>query len=129
MKSIFHGVDVVCVDEFARVLAVEDKAGSSRVFSQSELDQFKDDQNRLKRLAGRFAAKEAVLKALKTGFGTGISLKEISIGRTEGEPPIVVLEGAALETAKSLGISEWVLSISYGGNIAFASVIAASQKM
>ena len=124
MTSIYHGVDVVSLEEFADALKVDDEAPSSRIFSSTELEFHRYDPNRLQRLAGRFAAKEAVLKALKTGFGTGISLTEITVCRENGEPPVVSLEGSALATAKRLGIRQWELSISYGGGIAMASAIA-----
>ena len=127
MMSVFHGVDIVSVDEFAGTLEVDDCAKSSRIFSVSELERYRHDPNRLQRLAGRFAAKEAVLKALKTGFGTGISLTEIIIQRDCGEPPTVTLDGAALETSRKLGIREWKLSISYGGGVAIASAIATGR--
>ena len=129
MKDYFHGVDVVSIDEFASVLETEDQSMSPRIFSDCELQRYQGDKNRLQHLAGRFAAKEAILKALGTGFGTGISFNEIVILRNKGEPPYVELRGNALVAANEIGVDHWVLSISYGAGIAIASVIGTSKTV
>jgi holo-[acyl-carrier protein] synthase len=78
-------------------------------------------------LAGRFAAKEAVLKALGTGFGNGVAFSDVIIRRAPGAPPQVRLSGGAAKAAKERGVVEWHLSISHAGSVAMASAIAISR--
>lgn len=81
-----------------------------RCFVQEELDEVGDGPDRIERLAGRFAAKEAVLKALGTGFGAGVAFSDVVIHRAAGAPPQVRLTGGAAKVAIELGITEWRLS-------------------
>jgi holo-[acyl-carrier protein] synthase len=74
------------------------------------------------RLAARYAAKEAVLKALGTGLAGGIEWIDIGVVRADG-PPMVQLSGKAKEVADAQGITDWKLSLTHAGGIAIASVI------
>ena len=74
--------------------------------------------------AGRWAAKEAVAKALGTGFGSACSWTDINISNDELGRPFLTLSGVTAETAKKLGIDAWHLSISHDREYACASVIA-----
>ena len=74
--------------------------------------------------AGRFAGKEAVAKALGTGFAGDVTWRGIEILRRESGAPYVRLSDEVLELATSLGITDWFISISYHDGVAMASVIA-----
>ncbi len=74
-------------------------------------------------LAGRWAAKESVLKALGVGIGD-VPLTDIEIVRVGQGPPVVVLHGAAAALAKQAGLTEWHVSISHEGDYAIAFVVA-----
>lgn len=95
-----------------------------RCFVQVELEEIGDGPDRIERLAGRFAAKEAVLKALGTGFGAGVAFTDVVIHRTPGAAPEVQLTGGAANAATALGVTAWRLSISHAGGLAMASVLA-----
>src|ERR1700730_3404205 len=95
-----------------------------RCFVQEELNEIGDGPDRVERLAGRFAAKEAVLKALGTGFGAGVAFSDVIIHRAAGAPPQVRLTGGAAKVAIEFGIVEWRLSINHAGRIPMASVLA-----
>ncbi len=95
-----------------------------RCFVQAELDEIGDGLDRIERLSGRFAAKEAVLKALGTGFGAGIAFTDVLIHRAPGSAPEVRLTGGAAKAAAALGVTAWQLSISHAGGMAMASVLA-----
>lgn len=95
-----------------------------RCFLQPELDEVGDGPDRIERLAGRFAAKEAVLKALGTGFGAGVAFTDVVIRRKLGAAPEVQLTGGAAKAAEVLGVTDWRLSISHAGGLAMASVLA-----
>src|ERR1019366_10816455 len=74
--------------------------------------------------AGRFAAKEAVSKALGTGFSGGITVHGIETLRLPTGAPEIRLSSGALEYSNSFGITRWFISISHPGGLATASVIA-----
>src|SRR5215203_5876565 len=96
----------------------------SRCFLPEELSEIGEGPDRIERLAGRFAAKEAVLKALGTGFGDGVGFADVVIHRAVGAAPQVRLTGGAARAAAEKGISAWQLSISHTRTMAIASAIA-----
>jgi holo-[acyl-carrier protein] synthase len=124
MNIIGHGIDLVNVEEMRRL--VDDPAGHllTRCFTEDERAAAGDGPNRLDRLAGRFAAKEAVLKALGTGFGGKIGFADVEILTLPSGVPSVVLHGGAAEAATVLGVVHWLLSTSHAGGSAIASAIA-----
>jgi len=93
---------------------------SEKGFYSGELDA---NINRVESLAGRFAAKEAVAKALGSGIGD-ITWKEVEILRADSGAPILVLHGAAAEMAEKQGLVEWSISISHEKSHALAMVVA-----
>jgi holo-[acyl-carrier protein] synthase len=121
---IGHGIDLVDIAELRRWIEDPRDPLIPRCFVQAELDEIGEGPNRIERLAGRFAAKEAVLKALGTGFGAGVAFSDVVIHRADGAPPQVRLTGGAAKAAAELGITEWRLSISHAGPMAMASAIA-----
>ena len=77
-------------------------------------------------LAGRWAAKEAVLKVLGTGLTGGITWKDIAVLREPTGAPRVALSGAARERARALGIGRILVSITHGRDLAVAQALGAS---
>ena len=128
MKVIGHGVDIVAVSELQRWIEDPRDPLIPRCFVQSELDEIGDGSDRTERLAGRFAAKEAVLKAIGTGFGTGVAFTDVMICRSPGTAPEVRLSGGAAKAATALGVTAWKLSISHAGGMAIASALALSAE-
>ena len=124
MNVIGHGIDLVDVGEMQRWVEDPRDPLLPRCFVQAELDEIGDGHNRIERLAGRFAAKEAVLKALGTGFGAGVAFTDVVIQRAPGAAPEVQLTGGAAKAATALGVTVWRLSISHTGGLAMASVLA-----
>jgi holo-[acyl-carrier protein] synthase len=124
VNIIGHGIDLVDVTEMRRWIDDPRDPLIPRCFVQAELDEIGDGPDRVERLAGRFAAKEAVLKALGTGFGAGVAFSDVIVHRAAGAPPQVRLTGGAAKAATDLGITEWRLSISHAGAMAMASAIA-----
>ena len=99
-----------------------------RCFVPAEVDEIGHGVERVERLAGRFAAKEAVLKAIGTGFGAGVAFTDVTIRRCPGAAPEVRLSGGAAKVATGLGVTAWRLSISHAGGMAIASVLALSPE-
>lgn len=124
MTVIGHGIDLVEVAELRRWIEDPRDPLIPRCFVQAELEEIGDGPDRIERLAGRFAAKEAVLKALGTGFGAGVAFTDVVISRASGAPPEVQLTGGATKAAAALGVTAWRLSISHTGGLAMASALA-----
>lgn len=119
-ERIVLGVDVVAVSEFARILATPSgEAFASRTFSAGELAYC---DGRANRLAARFAAKEAVVKAIGTGF-RGIRPSQIEVLHgAEGQPSIQAV--GPQEWPESAHLWRWALSLSHDGDAAVAVAIA-----
>lgn len=115
------GVDIV---EIRRIKAALEKSENflERVFTHEEIEYLRGRNLRPEYIAGRFAAKEAVSKALGTGF-RGFSLKDIIIESTTLGKPIVVLKGKASLIAKKQGDYNLQLSISHGEDNAIAYAV------
>jgi holo-[acyl-carrier protein] synthase len=124
VNVIAHGIDLVDVAELQRWIEDPRDPLIPRCFMQAELQEIGEGPDRIERLAGRFAAKEAVLKALGTGFGAGVAFTDVAIHRAPGAAPEVRLSGGAAKVAAALGVTAWRLSISHAGGIAMASVLA-----
>jgi holo-[acyl-carrier protein] synthase len=115
------GIDLVEISRMEKSVLVEKFVEQN--FHQSEIEIY----NRNKRaafMAGRFAAKEALAKALGTGFTDGMSLADIEITRTPSGAPAIRLHNSILEMAQKLGIRDWLVSISHTKEYATAIVIA-----
>jgi holo-[acyl-carrier protein] synthase len=124
VNVIGHGIDLVDVAEMRRWIEDPRDPLIPRCFVQAELDEIGDGADRVDRLAGRFAAKEAVLKALGTGFGAGVAFTDVLIHRMPGAAPDVRLAAGAAKAAAALGVTAWRLSISHAGGMAIASALA-----
>jgi len=98
----------------------------AKVLCAPEITMFQSmrDGKRVAHLAKQFAGKEAVVKALGTGFSQGIALHQIEITRRSTGAPEVNLKGRALARATELGVSTWSISLSDDGDYALAFVAA-----
>lgn len=115
MPLIAHGIDLVDIARIARLLAEHEGRFRARCYTARELA-LADDAGPARRaefLAGRFAAKEAVLKALGTGLSGGVAWTDIEIDREPSGAPLLRLTGAAAARAAELGIARWLISISH----------------
>ena len=125
MAIIGHGVDIVEIARIAGMLEDHGERFAERCFTVDERA-YADESERVRaeRYAARFAAKEAVLKALGTGLRYGLSFTDIEVRRTAEGGPVVHLHGVAREMAEKRGIVNWHLSLSHAGGFAIGSVIA-----
>jgi holo-[acyl-carrier protein] synthase len=116
------GVDIVEIDRMAAALARRPRL-KERLFSAEERA-YCDKRNRPEaHYALRFAAKEAVLKALGTGF-SGMKFTDVEVVRDAGGRPAPRLSGRAAEVADEIGVVEMHLSLSYTHTTAVASAVA-----
>lgn len=129
MRIIGHGVDLV---DLERIQAMLDRHGErfvSRVFTASERAYAEAARRRrVERYAARFAAKEAVLKALGTGWRSGIAWADMEVVRHPSGLPGVRLTGRCADIARSAGVRAWHLSLSHTDRAAIASAIAVGSE-
>jgi holo-[acyl-carrier protein] synthase len=125
MRVIGHGIDLT---EVARVADLLDRHGGrflARCFTPDEVAYSRRrPQRTAEHLAARFAAKEAVLKALGTGRRHGIAWTDIEVTRDPHGVPGVRLTGIAAEIARQAGITQWHLTLTHTQSMAAASAIA-----
>ena len=121
---IGHGIDAVDIAGISRLLAMPGKHFERRCFADAERDACRARADPASCLAGRFAAKEAVLKALGTGWSNGIAWTDVEITALPGGALAPMLRGRAAKIADDLRVTRWLLSISHTEAIAFASAIA-----
>jgi holo-[acyl-carrier protein] synthase len=114
------GVDLIEIARIDEVVARHGKRYLDRIYTAAELEQ---SGGQAETLAGRFAAKEAVAKALGSGIGI-ITWKEIEVLGDEQNAPNVNLYGAAAQKASELGLAIWSVSISHSMSHAVAVAVA-----
>ena len=115
------GVDIVEIWRIGEAVARWGDRFFNRIYTPGELAYAR---GRLPQLAGRFAAKEAVMKALGTGV-RGVGWREIEVVRKPGQAPTVVLYGRAKARAERLCLSEIAISISHSRD--YAVVVAVGE--
>jgi holo-[acyl-carrier protein] synthase len=116
------GTDLVDLDRFR--LALSRTPGIvTRLFTAAERSYAEARRDPTERFAARFAAKEAVLKALGAGLGA-CSFREIEVVRAESGAPSVLLHGRAAELAEEAGVREWRLTMTHSASLAQAVAVA-----
>ena len=115
------GTDVVMVARF-RFALQRTPTIRERLFTLTELDYAEAQADPAVTLAARFAAKEAVMKAMHAGIGT-VKFKDIEIRRHSTGAPQVVLFDSALARQETLGIASWLVSLSHTDEVALAVAI------
>jgi holo-[acyl-carrier protein] synthase len=115
------GIDVVPVERFAEALA-RTPALAARLFTDAERRTPAGLPRGAESLAARFAAKEALAKAL--GAGGGMAWTDAEVHTDERGAPVLTVRGTVAERAASLGVRRWHVSLSHDGGIAAATVVA-----
>jgi holo-[acyl-carrier protein] synthase len=113
------GIDLIEIARIEEVITRHGRHYLERIYTPSELEQC---GKRPESLAGRFAAKEAVAKALGCGIGD-IGWKEVEVLGDEQNAPVLTLHGAAEQLAKEVGLTTWSVSISHSQSNSVASVL------
>ncbi len=128
MRIIGIGVDIVEIARFESALKNSGQAFIDRLFLEDEQSYCSPQREPARCFAARFAAKEAVAKALGTGFGAQLEWHNVEVRRRASGEPFIVLNGIGADTAKRLGVSEFFLSISHGESYAVANVVAVGNE-
>jgi holo-[acyl-carrier protein] synthase len=117
------GVDIAEIDRIEAAIARHGRHFLERIFTPAETAYCQSHRYSAERYAGRFAAKEAAMKALGTGWRKGVRWVDIEVVREPGGKPTLEFHGQAAEFAKAMGLRNVVLSITHSGNVALAEVI------
>jgi len=128
MSILAHGVDMVACERLKLAIDRHGDRFLRRVFTEAELEYCVAKRRRVEHLAGRFAAKEAVLKVLGTGWRRGINWTDIEVRNEPSGRPRVFLTGRCREIAEDQGLSSILISISHIETHAIASAVASSDS-
>ena len=122
---VLLGVDLAEVSRIENMIDAHADRFLERCFTERERAYCDaNPKRRAEHYAARFAAKEAVLKALGTGWSEGIAWTDVEIVRPPDGAPTVELHHAALRTAEELGVTGWRLSMTHAAGLAVANAIA-----
>jgi holo-[acyl-carrier protein] synthase len=123
------GIDIA---EVGRVKAAIERYGETflrRVYTLKEREYCERFKNKYERYAGRFAAKEAAMKALGTGWSRGVRWVDVEVVREKGGRPTIKLAGEAGHVADGLHVKNISLSITHTADQAFAQVVFENEPL
>jgi holo-[acyl-carrier protein] synthase len=127
MNVIAHGIDLIECERIEGVWRKHPEQFLSRILTPGERAYCEGKKDPLPHIAGRFAAKEAILKVVGTGWRGRIAWTDIDITNDSSGQPRVALSGHTAEVARTLGIERILLSITHTQKYAAASAIGVSD--
>ncbi|MFO0837344.1 MAG: holo-ACP synthase [Phycisphaerae bacterium] len=129
MNVVSHGIDLVACSRIERVWQAHGDAFLERIFTPAERIYCLACGTPAVRLAGRFAVKEAVFKALGTGWRGGMRWTDVETLPDGLGRPQTRVSGETAQTAQSRAIAEFLVSISHAGDWAMASAIGVAKAL
>jgi holo-[acyl-carrier protein] synthase len=117
------GIDVTEVERIGAAIERFGRRFIERIYTDAEIRYCESKLNKLERFAGRFAAKEAAMKAIGTGWKLGVAWRDFEVRREPSGRPTIAFSGKAAEFAQRLGVRRASLSISHTAEQAIAQVI------
>ena len=127
MGIVAHGIDLVDCPRIEQMIQRHGERFVNRVFTAAEQAYARANKNEIEKLAGRFAAKEAVLKLIGTGWRGKIAWTDIEIINNAAGQPEVTVGGQVKKIADELGIEHISVSITHTANFAIASAVALAK--
>ncbi len=121
------GIDIAEVDRIANSIARFGRRFVERIFTTEEIRYCESKANKAERYAGRFAAKEAAMKAIGTGWNHGVTWRDVEVRRAPGSRPTMEFHNKAGEFFRKLGAARAHLSITHTKDSAMAQVILESE--
>lgn len=118
------GTDIVEIVRIGRMVEKHGELFLNRVYTEDEIRYCRRRKESYQHFAGRWAAKEAVMKALGTGFVRGIHWKDVEVVNRHSGRPQIAIRGGAAELAEKLDIDEVLITISHCRQYATATAIA-----
>ena len=117
------GLDIAEIDRIEAAIKRHGAPFLERLFTPAEMAYCESHKGKYERYAARFAAKEAAMKALGTGWSHGVRWRDIEVAREPSGKPTLRLAGVAADIAKRMGVKNISLTITHSGNLALAEVI------
>jgi holo-[acyl-carrier protein] synthase len=117
------GLDLAEIDRIGAAIERHGRPILERLYTPQEIAYCETHENRIERYAARFAAKEAAMKALGTGWRLGVRWRDIEVRKEPSGKPTLNLDGVARQIADRLGVKNISLTITHSGNLALAEVI------
>ena len=127
MNVLGIGTDITECLRIAQMIERHGELFIGRVYTPAEIEYCRSRKQATQHFAGRWAAKEAILKALGTGWRRGISWRDIEVRNSPGGRPQALLRGGTLEVAEKLGIRCVLVSISHCRSHATAYAVALDE--
>jgi holo-[acyl-carrier protein] synthase len=127
MRIAGIGTDIVECLRIAQMIERHGELFLTRVYTRHEIEYCSSRKAATQHYAGRWAAKEAVLKALGTGWIRGISWRDIEVRNQKGGKPVIALAGGAREVCERAGITDMLISISHCRSHATAYALAFAE--
>jgi holo-[acyl-carrier protein] synthase len=118
------GTDIIECLRIAQMIERHGELFINRVYTPLEIQYCQSRKQATQHYAGRWAAKEAILKALGTGWRKGISWRDIEVRNEPGGRPVVAMRGGARDVVEQLGITQMLISISHCRSHATAYAVA-----
>jgi len=128
MEIVAHGIDLVDCPRIEEMVKQHGERFVNRIFTAAEQAYAEANKDRVEKLAGRFAAKEAILKLMGTGWRGKIAWTDIEVINNPAGQPEVTLSGEVKKLAEKLGIEHISVSITHTANFAIASAVALTGK-
>ncbi len=128
MELIAHGIDLVDFPRLEQMIERHGQRFVNRIFTPAEQAYAGRHRNTIEKYAGRFAAKEAILKLLGTGWRGKIAWTDIEVTNNEAGRPEVALSGEVKAIADRLKIRYISISITHTANFAIASAVALAES-
>ena len=122
------GTDITECLRIARMIERHGELFIGRVYTPEEIKYCQNRKQSTQHFAGRWAAKEAILKALGTGWRRGISWRDIEVRNEPGGKPVVAVRGGVKDVVEQMGITEIQVTISHCRTYATASAIAVGKR-
>jgi len=127
MDIIAHGIDLVDCPRIEEMIKRHGDRFIIRVFTAAEQAYAEKNKDKVEKLAGRFAAKEAILKLMGTGWRGKIAWTDIEVINNAAGQPEVTLSGEVKKLADKLGIKHISVSITHTANFVIASAVALTK--
>ncbi len=121
------GVDLCEVERMEAAIARHGERFLARIYTKAERAYCESKPNRMERFAGRFAAKEAAMKAIGTGWSRGVGWRDFEVTRAASGQPVICFHGAARRVAEELGVRRALVSITHIKSMALAQVVLESE--
>ncbi len=123
------GTDIVEITRIGQMIERHGELFLQRVYTEAEIRYCQQRKESMQHYAGRWAAKEAVMKTLGTGFTRGVGWQDIEVANIRSGQPQIVLRGGAKEFAEKRGIDDILITISHCRSYATATAIALQTQV